>query len=773
MKKYLCFLLVLTMIFTMSAPAGAAGIEVRDLMDYMFEKNVDPYMYSGVVQSFLSFDSDENGIYTLRSGDDMEYILEEICFYLSQYDVTTEEIEAHVRHCHEFFEANPDLFTVFAGFMLSESNIVLPFTMQSQFEEQLPAINSAIRDNFYCETFFLNLLSRINDEYYEEKKDAAFMYYNEEICMKNDAMDYVEFFQNNDSSVISSARVAVENMLAIINGTDFAEKSAFAEYMILMGIMSLNMDDSAVEEDPTVTSAYDEMAKIYAEGTEEIGPFYAIDSIITEYVPIINAQSSQSKKNDVIYEAMSKAATIRVSSEDAANITDSDIFTFASLAAQQVRNKLVEKSITVSKVQPFAVRVLFENNDLKGFKLTVPKSGLSSAKTQYSDKFEILSPNGNLVADISGILESDAFMTNTMSFEVLYDSAEVVIPTLSKYAQGNNVLKIRAGNGNALSYDVMHFEKDVTGQEDAWSENRVYVISDSGERESVGNYYTDGSSVSFEIGNGKYFVKIDGELKDFSEETTPTPTPTPTATPTPTSKPSGSEWIDHGTSDNNEDNNEDNNKDDDTQSPTVQGGEDEDDNKPLPEKPPVSTVTVSFADVADNHWAKEYIEELAGKGILSGMGNNIFSPDDFVTREQFAKIIAEAFGITDENATCDFADVEKGSWYEKYVASVFEREIVNGVGGGAFGTGQYMTRQDMAVMILRCAHLMGIDLGTPSDYVYNDNGKISDYAKEAISALVGAQIVSGFEDNTVRPLDNCTRAQVAKIISTTLAIKNR
>lgn len=765
MKKYLCFLLVLTMIFTMVMTAGAAGIEVRDLLDYMFDKNVDPYMYSGVVQSFLSFESDENGIYTLRSADDMEDMLLEIEVYLSQFGVTRDEVEPYVRHCHEFFSANPDLFTVFCGFMLNYNNIVLPFTMQSQFEEQLPTINSAIRDNFYCETFFLNFLSRINDEYYEEKKDAAFMYYNEEICIKNDAMDYVSFFEINDNSVISSAASAVESMLSIINSADFAEKSAFAEYMILMGIMSLNMDDSAVEEDPIVTSAYDEMAKIYAEGTEQIKPFYTIDSIITEYVPLINAASSQSAKNDVIYEAMSKAATVRILDGDNVNITDSEIFTFASLAAQQVRNKLVEKSITVSKVQPFAVRVLFENGDSKGFKLTVPKSGLSSAKTQYSDKFEILSPNGNLVADISGILASDAFSANAMSFEVLYDSADVVIPSLSKYAQGNSVLKIKAGNGKALLYDVMYFEKDVTGQENAWSENKVYSISDSGDREKVNNYYAYGSSVSFEIGSEKYFVKIDGTLEDFSQGTTAKPTPTPT----PTSSPSGSEWIDHGTSDDSENDN----KNDDTQSGTSQGGDDGGEIKPLPEKTPETTVAVSFADVTQGHWAKAYIEELAGKGILSGMGNNMFSPDNFVTREQFAKIISEAFGITDENATCDFADVEKGSWYEKYVASVFEKEIVNGVGGGAFGTGQYMTRQDMAVMILRCAHLLGIDMGTPSDYVYNDNGKISDYAKEAISALVGAGVISGFEDNTVRPLDNCTRAQVAKIISSTLAIKNR
>ncbi len=760
MKKYLCFLLSITLVFTMAVPAFSAGIEERDLLDYMFIKNVIPDRYSVVLMSLLSNDSDD-GIYTLRSADEIDSIVEDVEFYLYQYGVTAEELRPYVTHLYEFFVEKPDLFTVFCGFMLNEENVLMPMADQDRFEQELPNINSLIRENFYCETFFLNLLSRVHDEYYSEKNDAAFIYYNDEIRMKSDAMDYVDFFENNDSIVISCAQNQIENMLSVINGTDFAEKSAFVEYMILMGIMSPNMDEGSAEEEPVVDTVYDDMAKSYALGTEDIKAFYTIDSIIAEYVPLINAQKTQSAKNKIIYEAMSKAATLKVvEGKDTLSITDSELVFFAALSAQRVRNKLVENNINVSRIQPFSVKVLFEDED--NIKLSIAKGGVSAAKEECADKLSVVTPNGSVVVNLSKALENDAF-GSSMIFEILYGDAETVIPSLSKYAQGNKVYKIKAGNGN-LDYDTAYFEKDVTDAENLWEDNKVYKLGNDGERELVNNYILEGSKVSFEIGDGQYFTRIDGELDNFEEAV---PTPTPTVTPTPVTPPSD------GDNTGSEGGNGNNDYEDEEGGTPVTKPSDKEPSTPTPTPgvsvTPSPALKVSFSDVTDSHWAKSYIEELASKGILSGVGNNMFKPDDFVTREQFAKILAEAFGIVNDNAESDFADVEKGSWYEKYVATVYAKGIATGIGENMFGIGQNMTRQDMAVMIVRAAKALGINLAEPSTHSFNDDGKIADYAKEAVSILISANVVSGFEDNTFRPTENCTRAQVAKIVSAVLA----
>ena len=48
--------------------------------------------------------------------------------------------------------------------------------------------------------------------------------------------------------------------------------------------------------------------------------------------------------------------------------------------------------------------------------------------------------------------------------------------------------------------------------------------------------------------------------------------------------------------------------------------------------------------------------------------------------------------------------------------------------------------------------------------MFNDNGDISDYARKSAEMLYRTGIVNGYDDNTFRPFNNCTRAEAAKII---------
>ena len=66
--------------------------------------------------------------------------------------------------------------------------------------------------------------------------------------------------------------------------------------------------------------------------------------------------------------------------------------------------------------------------------------------------------------------------------------------------------------------------------------------------------------------------------------------------------------------------------------------------KPDTEKEPIREKG-SFSDVSGEHWAKEAVEALADKGIISGFGDGSFKPDNNVTREEFVKMAVVAFGI--------------------------------------------------------------------------------------------------------------------------------
>ena len=186
-----------------------------------------------------------------------------------------------------------------------------------------------------------------------------------------------------------------------------------------------------------------------------------------------------------------------------------------------------------------------------------------------------------------------------------------------------------------------------------------------------------------------------------------------------------------------------------------------------PEKP--ETTKAAFSDVASGHWAEPAVTYLAGKGVVSGKGDGKFYPEDGVTREEFTKMIVEAFRLHNQDAKADFADVAAERWSNSYIASALEAQLINGVSATEFAPGARITRQDMAVIIYRTAELLGVNLSGNASFA--DNGAIASYAKEAVAKLAGAGIVNGVENNRFAPKDLVTRAQAAKIIYE-LAMKN-
>lgn len=182
--------------------------------------------------------------------------------------------------------------------------------------------------------------------------------------------------------------------------------------------------------------------------------------------------------------------------------------------------------------------------------------------------------------------------------------------------------------------------------------------------------------------------------------------------------------------------------------------------------PTVPQTSSSFTDLSGSDWAKDAIEVLYQKGIVSGVGEGSFEPTRNIKREEFVKIVLSAFGLFDSNYTAaDFDDIDSDSWAYPYICKAYQLGIISGVGGKSFGMGSYITRQDMAVIISRAAAAAGKTLEKVKDASeFADDGNISSYAKDAVGELVGAGIINGFEDGSFRPNDNATRAQSAVMI---------
>lgn len=167
-----------------------------------------------------------------------------------------------------------------------------------------------------------------------------------------------------------------------------------------------------------------------------------------------------------------------------------------------------------------------------------------------------------------------------------------------------------------------------------------------------------------------------------------------------------------------------------------------------------------FADMKGYDWAKEAIEYLYKKNIINGTGENEFSPDGYLTREQATKIICNAFSIKETAKKTEFKDVVPGAWYEKYVAAVQGSGIMLGTGDSEFGVGMNITRQDLAVILYRA---MGVT-DEARECSFTDSGDIDGYAKDAVAYLSGKGIINGYEDGRFLPHKYVTRAEAAKLI---------
>ena len=137
--------------------------------------------------------------------------------------------------------------------------------------------------------------------------------------------------------------------------------------------------------------------------------------------------------------------------------------------------------------------------------------------------------------------------------------------------------------------------------------------------------------------------------------------------------------------------------------------------------------------------------------------------DGVTNNEEFTKLVVMAFGIPSAKNKAGFDDVAEENWAKDYINAAYENGIVNGISESKFGFGTNISRQDMALMVLRAAEKMGRTFET-GEITSTDASDIADYAKEAVGKMMKAGIINGFSDNTFLPNANATRAQAAKII---------
>ena len=123
-------------------------------------------------------------------------------------------------------------------------------------------------------------------------------------------------------------------------------------------------------------------------------------------------------------------------------------------------------------------------------------------------------------------------------------------------------------------------------------------------------------------------------------------------------------------------------------------------------------ITVSFADVPAGAWYEDAVNTLASLGILLGIGNNCFAPDEPITRAEFTAI-AMRFTNIDLSGENIFSDVNTTDWFYAHVVGSIRYGWITGYADGTFRPNNTITRSEVTTITNRM-------LGRTADRDYVD-----------------------------------------------------
>ena len=178
----------------------------------------------------------------------------------------------------------------------------------------------------------------------------------------------------------------------------------------------------------------------------------------------------------------------------------------------------------------------------------------------------------------------------------------------------------------------------------------------------------------------------------------------------------------------------------------------------------------SFSDMANYSWATTAVEYLSQTGVVNGIGNGRFGPEQTIQRCDFTLMLCRAFRF-DMIGGNSFPDIPAGSYYGSAVTTAKSLGIVTG-SNGLFMPTSALSRQDAMLMLKRAMVAAGWSVPSGAEGSlsrFSDGAQVSGYARDAVASMVQMGVVTGDGANRLKPWEPISRAEMAVILYRVLA----
>ena len=175
-----------------------------------------------------------------------------------------------------------------------------------------------------------------------------------------------------------------------------------------------------------------------------------------------------------------------------------------------------------------------------------------------------------------------------------------------------------------------------------------------------------------------------------------------------------------------------------------------------------------FTDTTKGAWYQGAVEYVYRNGIMTGTSATTFEPNTTLSRAMVAQILYNLEGqpdISKENLGYPYSDVDAEAWYGDAVYWARINGVATGYEDNTFRPNRAVTREELAQMLYNYAKYKEIILPAVGDLSkFSDGDKVSSWAQTAMKWATGLGVINGYEDNTLRPGGNTTRAEAASMI---------